>query len=241
MKKYSANWSATICAAIIFHFLMVVGFSYVLLHFTPKHKIENIIEVELVENDSLTSDIIADESDSEAITSSQEEKILSTFDAQDLVIPEINIPEPRVDTMIQPVAPTLPEIKVHESPKPQPPQIAKTEQNIKQQFNHETPSKDDAVQNNDRQLVTRPPITINAVYPEKGSGLGFKGYVSFAVRIGKDGKVKSTEILQSSGRYFVDEIARKAAEQWTFKPALDQIGKPMECDKIITFDFKKFI
>ena len=91
-----------------------------------------------------------------------------------------------------------------------------------------------------RQVVTRPPITINAVYPEKGSGLGFKGYVSFAAHLSKEGKVTSTEILQSSGRYFVDEIARKAAEQWTFKPALDQHGRPMECDKIITFDFKKF-
>ncbi len=78
------------------------------------------------------------------------------------------------------------------------------------------------------------------VYPEEGSVLGFKGYISFAARIGKDGKVKSTEILQSSGRYFVDEIARKAAMQWAFKPALDQDGRPMECDKIITFDFKKF-
>ena len=88
--------------------------------------------------------------------------------------------------------------------------------------------------------MEQPPVTIKEVYPEAGSGLGFKGYVSIAATIGTDGKVHETEILQSSGRYFVDEIALKAAVQWTFKPARDQNGKPMQSIKIITFDFRKF-
>ena len=150
-------------------------------------------------------------------------------------MPELTIPEPT----IEPVKPSPPQLKPIEPPKPQPPPTkpADDKPDVKLQPAQE-PAKEVAPDTG-KQVVTRPPITIKEVYPQKGSVLGFKGYISFAAHIDKNGKVTATEILQSSGRYFVDEIARKAAEQWTFKPALDQRGRPMECDKIITFDFKK--
>ena len=226
MKGYSTHWRATIFAAIILHLLAAMGFSYVLPHLTPEPKIADVAEFEWVDVDLLSDATVIDE---EAIPLETAQETLPTFNAADLILPELTIPEP----VIEPP----PEIKPLETPKPQPPVV--NEQKPEQKIQPEEPPKDVVVQNDGKQLVTRPPITVNAVYPEKGSGLGFKGYISFAVRIGKDGKVKSTEILQSSGRYFVDEIARKAAMQWTFKPALDQIGRPMECDKIITFDFRK--
>ena len=91
-----------------------------------------------------------------------------------------------------------------------------------------------------KQQLGEPPITLSEYYPPEGSGLNYKGYVSVAATIGKDGLVKRTKIMRTSGRMMVDNIAMSAAQKWTFKPALDQEGKPMECDKIITFDFKKF-
>ena len=235
MEKYSAHWAATIFASITFHFLAALGFSYALPYLTPAPKIETVEEFELVDVDLLPSESDIAVVEAEAIPSATVQETLPTFDAKDLLIPELIIPEP----IIEPPPP--PEIKPVEPPKPQkPPQIVKNDQETKPKVEKEETPKEDVVPKENRQLMARPPITIKEVYPEKGSGLGYKGYISFAARIGKDGKVKSTEILQSSGRYVVDEIARKAAMQWTFKPALDQQGKPMVCDKIITFDFKKF-
>ena len=85
--------------------------------------------------------------------------------------------------------------------------------------------------------MIEPPIVLNEVYPPKG-GIQFGGYVSVAATIGTDGTVKKVKVMRKSGRILVDNVAMNAAKQWTFKPAIDQNGKPMECDRIITFDFR---
>ena len=232
MSGYSTHWTETILVAIAFHAVAALGFSYVLPLFESAPKPASVAEMNWVDVElSDDATIIT----AEAIPSDAPTETLPTFDAKDLVMPEIKIPEPARPVESKPVEVPPLEVKpiepppqiVNYTPKPQPKSEAQ-------------PEKESAAPKDFQPVVTRPPITINAVYPEKGSGLGFKGYVSFAAHIDKNGKVTSTEILQSSGRYFVDEIARKAAVQWTFKPALDQRGRPMECDKIITFDFKKF-
>ena len=232
MEKYSTHWTATICAAIILNFAAVFGFTYALPKLAPESPIADVAELEMVDVD-LADDVTIIAED--AIPQDAPQETLPIFNPKDLVVPELKIPEP----IIEPAAIPPPlEVKPIEPTKPQPPsQPVKDAQETKPPT-AQAPAKEVAPSDG-KQVVTRPPITVNAVYPEKGSGLGYKGYVSFAVHIDKKGKITSTEILQSSGRYFVDEIARKAAEQWTFKPALDQIGRPMECDKIITFDFKK--
>ena len=228
MMRYSTHWPATILAAIIFNVMAVFGFAYVLPQLMPAPEVQSVAEIELLEVELPDEVAVLDE---EAIPSTAPEKNSSPFNAQDLVLPEVNTPAP-----IE--LPPLPEQKPPELPKPKPPPTVTTER--------DAPPKPAVNQGNKtpeppqvKQLLTKPPVTIMEVYPEKGSLLGFKGYISFAVHIGKDGKVKSSEILQSSGRLVVDEIARKAAEQWTFRPALDQFSRPMECDKIITFDFRK--
>ena len=225
MSGYSTHWRATIFAAIALHFLAAIIFSWLLPHLAPEKNFADVAELELVDVDLLPPDVTV--IDAQAIPSSTQET-LPTFNAADLVLPEIKLPEP----IITPP----PEVKPLEPPKP--PQVIKDEPKPAQKIQDEEPPKELAPKENHQRLA-RPPVTIKEVYPEQGSVLGFKGYVSFAARLGKDGKVKSTEILQSSGRYFVDEIARKAALQWTFRPALDESGRPMECDKIITFDFMK--
>ena len=234
MEKYSTYWRTTIFAAIAFHFLAALGFSYVLPHLMPEPKIEDVAEFEWVDVNLLPPDVVVIEA--EAIPVETVQETLPTFSAQELFVPDLTIPEP----IIEP--PPQIEIKPIEPPKPEPPpQIVKTEQEAQQRVQSEEPPKEVVVvPANAKQQLGQPPVTITEVYPEKGSGLGYKGYVSIAATIGKDGKVKATKVMRTSGRMFVDEIARKAAMQWTFKPALDQDGKPMVCDKIITFDFKKF-
>jgi len=232
MSGYSTYWRTTIFAAIAFHFLTALGFLYVLPHLMPEPKIEDVAEFEWVDVDLLPPDVVVIEA--QAIPAETVQETLPTFNAQDLFVPELTIPEP----IIEPP----PEIKPIEPPKPQPPpQVVKTEQEAQQQVQSEEPPKEVVVvPANAKQQLGQPPVTVTEVYPQKGSGLGYRGYVSIAATIGKDGKVRATKVMRTSGRMFVDEIARKAAMQWTFKPALDQDGKPMECDKIITFDFKKF-
>ena len=234
MSGYSTYWRTTIFASIAFHFLTALGFSYVLPHLMPEPTIEDVAEFEWVDVDLLPPDVVVIEA--EAIPVETVQETLPTFNAQDLFIPELTIPEP----VIEP--PPVLEPKPLEPPKPQPPpQIVKTEQEAQQQVQSEEPPKEVVVvPANTKQQLGQPPVTVTEVYPEKGSGLGYRGYVSIAATIGKDGKVHATKVMRTSGRMFVDEIARKAAMQWTFKPALDQDGKPMVCDKIITFDFKKF-
>ena len=46
MTGYSTYWRTTIFAAIAFHFLTALGFSYVLPHLMPKPKIEDVAEFE---------------------------------------------------------------------------------------------------------------------------------------------------------------------------------------------------
>ena len=229
MTGYSTYWRTTIFASIIFHFLTALGFSYVLPHLMPEPTIEDAAEFEWVDVDLLPPDVAVIEA--EAIPAETMQETLPTFNAQGLFIPELTIPEP----IIEPPPPEIKSIEYSASPP-----IVKTEQEAKQQIESEEPPKEVVVIPQGKQQLGQPPVTITEVYPEKGSGLGYKGYVSIAATIGKDGKVKETKVIRTSGRYFVDEIARKAAMQWTFKPALDQDGKPMQCDKIITFDFKKF-
>ena len=233
MEKYSAHWTTTILAAIVLHIAAAAGFTYVLPSLAPAPKINAVAEMEWVDVD--LTDVAAFVTDDEAIPSDAPQETVPTFDANDLVLPELQIPQP----IIEPPKPTPPVVKPIEQPKPQSPQPSDDNPNPPPQA-AQAPANETVTPADSQQVVTRPPITVKAVYPEKGSLLGFKGYISFAAHISKDGKVTATEILQSSGRYFVDEIARKAAEQWTFKPALDQRGRPMECDKIITFDCKKF-
>ena len=236
MTGYSTYWRMTIFASIAFHFLMALGFSYVLPHLIPEPTIEDVSEFEWVDVDLLPDEVVVVEAEAIPPTETVQET-LPIFNARDLFVPELNVPAP----VFREEPPLVPESKIIEPPKSTPPpQVVNNEPTPQAKVEEPPPKEEVIVPKNTKQQLGQPPVTITEFYPEKGSGLGYKGYVSIAATIGKDGKVKATKVMRTSGRYFVDEIARKAAMQWTFKPALDQDGKPMECDKIITFDFKKF-
>ena len=82
----------------------------------------------------------------------------------------------------------------------------------------------------------QPPITLSDSYPPEGM-YTFKGVIRVFTTIGEDGKVKATKIAVSSGRRSADELAQAFCRRWTFKPARDGEGKPMESVKLIRIPF----
>ncbi len=88
---------------------------------------------------------------------------------------------------------------------------------------------------NGQHLNTAPKLVMDA-YPPEGI-VKFKGRVSVAATIGKDGRVIRTKIMVTSGQMLVDQHAIVAVKKWLFKPALDDKGQPMEVDKIISIPF----
>ncbi len=82
----------------------------------------------------------------------------------------------------------------------------------------------------------QPPITITDSYPPEGM-YKFKGVIRVFTTIGTDGKVKATKISVTSGRRSADELAMAFCRRWTFKPAMDGEGKPMESVKLIRIPF----
>lgn len=82
----------------------------------------------------------------------------------------------------------------------------------------------------------QPPIVIQDSYPPDGM-YTFKGVVRVFTTIGTDGRVKSTRVAVTSGNRAVDELAMAFCRRWTFKPAKDSKGDPMECTKLIRIPF----
>lgn len=79
---------------------------------------------------------------------------------------------------------------------------------------------------------------IKPFYPAPGV-VSFGGRVSVSARIGKDGRIKETKIMVTSGRPLVDAVAMSCARKWVYKPATDHHGQPMECNAIISIPFSR--
>ncbi len=82
----------------------------------------------------------------------------------------------------------------------------------------------------------QPPKVLETFYPAEGIG-NFHGVIKVNILIGTDGKVTAAAVVVTSGKRSVDELAMSACRRWTFKPALDSHGEPMECYKIIGIPF----
>ncbi len=79
---------------------------------------------------------------------------------------------------------------------------------------------------------------VKPFYPAPGV-VSFGGRVSVSARIGKDGRIKETKIMVTSGRPLVDAVAMSCARKWVYKPATDHHGQPMECNAIISIPFTR--
>lgn len=86
------------------------------------------------------------------------------------------------------------------------------------------------------QQLGEPPKVVTDFYPAPDI-VDFRGRVSVLATINKQGVVSEVKIAITSGRMLVDAVAKDAVRRWTFKPALDMDGKPMECVKVISIPF----
>ncbi|WP_110955773.1 energy transducer TonB [Anaerosinus massiliensis] len=89
---------------------------------------------------------------------------------------------------------------------------------------------------NGGQQMGKPPIVLEKFYPADDL-VKFRGRVNIRATISKEGKIIDTKVMVTSGKYSVDQIAMSAVRRWTFKPALDAEGKPMECFRMISIPF----
>ena len=218
MQGYSAYWRTTVFAAIALHFMTWMGFAYVLPHLLPEPEIEAVQEIEWMDVELPEEVSIVEEA-----------------------VPEPPAPEP------EPIVEEIPFVEEpEESEEEETPTEAEEPDEAVEKLKEELEKADPKDEKPDiviarptgNQQMGQPPVVLTEVYPPAG-GIPFKGRVAVAATIGKDGKVKKTKMMVKSGRLVIDNIAMSAASKWTFKPALDQEGKPMECDKIITIDFRK--
>lgn len=78
------------------------------------------------------------------------------------------------------------------------------------------------------QELSRPPVLLKSVkpiYPSICINGGFEGRVYLNLLLGLDGRVKTVDIVKSSGNPAFDESAIEAAVQFIFSPAISPDGK----------------
>lgn len=156
------------------------------------------------------------------------------------VAPPLPPPEPKAEKPPEPAKPEQPPAEQEETT----PILAKEDEPViaKLQELAEEPEKLDKVvivkesAESAPVQMGEPPRLIEDYYPSTAK-VNFRGRVSVFATIGKDGKIIKTKIAVTSGKPEVDQLAMDAARRWTFKAALDQQGRPMECTKIISIPF----
>ena len=234
-----ARWRETIIASIVLHAVICAGIFLMLTAAEPEPKLASS-ELEWIEIDSLVIRYLklgSTEPDQAVST----EEIYSQFGFMPLTIPEMTPPDLPDWTAIDPPPPIehqpIPQRSVEQpsSDPPKPVQMPWGSAPLGSVEDTEKPAEE--VSTGVRQMA-EPPVVIEEHYPLKSGAFKFDGSVGVLVRIGEDGSVKRTQVMYSSGRMLVDGAAVSAALKWKFTPALDRDGRPMECDKILTFNFK---
>lgn len=220
MKEYSPHWREIFFAAVALHVLIIAAWKIFSPNFFPEPLPPVVQEISFVEV-NLPEEISTDEEIFQPVETPTTPEILPEIPP----LPEpVYIEEPKTPEKIE---------RVEEPEKiSQPEKISAPEKNLEQK--NPVPAQEDR-----DKLLVQPPVTVKEFYPAEGSGLGYKGQVYVMATIGKDGKVRETKIIMSSGRILVDGLAQDYAKKWEFRPALDAEGKPMVCDKVIVIDFKK--
>ena len=210
--KYSSHWLSTIFAAVALHIAAAIIFSFVLPKIFPAQSPIEIEKINWVDVELVDEVAAVDEE----ILPIEPQKNSTPSEFAPIELPPL----------IEPKKFEPPEI----SKPPEPPKVEP--QKVEPEKNSEPVEEPE-----EKQILGSDAVTISEVYPEKN--FGFQGYVAVSVTIGRDGKIKSAEIIMPSGIADVDKIALESAKKWTFKPALDKNNKPMERVKVITFDFTK--
>lgn len=228
MSRYSPHWLTIFLAAIILHLAAGMTFAFVLPKIWPEKIFESEelswLDVEL----AAESPVVEVE---ETVPLDEEPAPEPEF--QPFVMPELVIPE----TIFEPL-PELPPPPPPYVPKPveKPPAPVESPAPVPAEPKP-APTPPSEPEEEEPQQMGEPPKTLKEVQPTES--LGYAGFVTVRVRIGTDGGILYADVMRSSKRDEVDALAMDCAKKWEFEPALDQKGRPMACDKIITFDFRK--
>lgn len=216
---YPTYWRLSAFLALVFHFFLWTCLTFIIPYLAPEPKPMEAMEVVDI------SDIEGDGEGEPGIEGEPEPE----------AEPEPPAPEPLpepppVDESAPPPVLTDDELKAVE-------EIEKEEK--EEEKKPEKPKRSNIVKRSGgtggAQMAEGPRL-IEDYYPSVG-GANFRGRVMVKAVVSKEGKVIDTKIMVSSGKRLVDQIAMNAARKWTYRPALDQHGQPMECWAMISIPF----
>lgn len=240
--QYSAQWRKTIIASVILHALIFLGLMGAMSLSREDQQVASSelewIDVDWVEMSADGLAIEAPAIDQTTAATEDADEVYSRFGFMPLVIPDIPFPDislpdwtpPPIEHQTFTPPPTVEQPpKIEQQPPPQLPFGSAP-------LGREEKTVEDKPTENRR--MSEPPVVIEEHYPPRSGTFHYDGSVSILIRIGEDGLVKQAQVMYSSDRMLVDGAAMAAARKWKFSPALDQDGRPMECDKILTFNFK---
>lgn len=123
----------------------------------------------------------------------------------------------------QQVKPEPPKQVKKELPKPVQPKVQRDNPNVVEKFVAPVPVAEGPAQPEEK--VTEPSATANylhnpaPVYPESAQEKGWEGTVILSVLVQPDGKAKTVDVKESSGKKILDQAAQQTVQRWTFVPA----------------------
>ncbi len=220
MKGYSSHWCKTAVAAILLHMAALLAFSYLLPYMLPEPEVKLVQEMEWIDVEFAEDTFIEDDAPQTVIVDEPVSEEITYYD--ETVLAE-ETAEPEDSSMEEDISDEA---------------FAKLEEEL-EKASSDSEKNDIVVPEEDgNRKMGQAPIVLTEVYPPAG-GIQHDGKVVVAATIGKDGKVRKTRVVIGSGRLVIDNIAMSVVSKWTFRPALDEYGIPMVCDKIIIIDFQK--
>ena len=208
MNNYSAHWRIIIIIAIILHVIFYSALSFALPYLLPGLKDMELASLQWIDVDLITEEPPPVVAEVQEIVPAIEEAAEINYDE---ILPMFTSPIQDDLTYIEPIRPKPlppPIVNKPEPPiKPPPPKkdkkITKEEADIISQL--ESDKSDDESEGDN--LLGKPPVTINEVYPH--NSFDYTGYVIVAITIGIDGKVHDTKIMLASTRSrIIDSTSR---------------------------------
>lgn len=94
-------------------------------------------------------------------------------------------------------------------------------------------------QANNTPQPTTPYYKIKPKYPKAALVAGTEGWVMLQIDVNEKGEVENVRVVDGEQRQMFQSEARRAVEQWKYRPFLDRDGKPMrKADHQVRVDFK---
>jgi TonB family protein len=94
-------------------------------------------------------------------------------------------------------------------------------------------------QANNTPQPTTPYYKIKPKYPKAALIAGTEGWVLLEIDVNENGEVENVRVIDGEQRNMFQSEARRAVEQWKYRPFMDRDGKPMrKADHQVRVDFK---